>query len=87
MAKKPPNFEEAMARLESLADEIEQGKIGLEESIARYEEGMALFKHCRDILSAAELRISKLQSAEPATPAAPEDVTESGDAPLAACNG
>ena len=61
MAKKKPSFEEALQRLESLAEEIEQGKIGLEESISRYEEGMGLIKHCRAILAKAELRIQKLQ--------------------------
>ena len=60
MSKKPVTFEEALARLETIANEIEQGKVGLEESITRYEEGMMLVKHCREILSAAEQRIVKL---------------------------
>lgn len=61
MSKKPPTFEEALAKLETLADEIEQGKVGLEDSIAKYEEGMKLLRHCRNILSVAEQRIVKLQ--------------------------
>jgi exodeoxyribonuclease VII small subunit len=47
MSKKALKFEEALARLEGIADEIEQGKIGLEESIARYEEGMKLVQRCQ----------------------------------------
>ncbi|HEY3245153.1 MAG TPA: exodeoxyribonuclease VII small subunit [Phycisphaerae bacterium] len=66
MGKKPLSFEEALKRLETLAEEIEQGKIGLEESIARYEEGMLLVKQCREILSAAELRIMQLQNPDQA---------------------
>ncbi|MCB9850142.1 MAG: exodeoxyribonuclease VII small subunit [Phycisphaerales bacterium] len=62
MSKKAPKFEEALARLESIADEIEQGKIGLEESIARYEEGMKLVQRCREILTEAEQRIVRLQA-------------------------
>ena len=48
-------------QLETIAEQIEQGKIGLEESITQYEKGMALVKQCRDILTKAELKIQKLQ--------------------------
>ncbi len=61
MAKKKATFEEALNKLETIAEQIEQGKIGLEESIDKYEEGMALVKHCRQILSKAENRIQQLQ--------------------------
>lgn len=61
MAKKKLTFEQALGRLETLAEQIEQGKIGLEESIDKYEEGMGLVKQCRDILSKAEMKIQKLQ--------------------------
>lgn len=61
MAKKKLSFEESLAKLEEIAEQIEQGEIGLEESISRYEEGMNLVKHCRDVLEKAELRIQKIQ--------------------------
>lgn len=61
MARKKPTFEEALEKLEAIAGQIERGEIGLEESIAKYEEGMGLVKHCRDILGKAEHRIQKLQ--------------------------
>lgn len=61
MARKKPTFEEALRELESIAGEIEEGKIGLEESIVKYEQGMTLVKQCRAILSKAEQRIQKLQ--------------------------
>ncbi len=53
-------FEEALAQLEKLIDRIESGKVGLEESIAEYEKGAALLKHCRSILDRAEQRITEL---------------------------
>lgn len=59
---KSTTFEEALAKLEGIVEAIEQGKIGLEESIARYEEGMGLIQHCRKIISQAELKIQKLQA-------------------------
>jgi exodeoxyribonuclease VII small subunit len=61
MSKKKPTFEEALKQLESIADQIEKGQIGLEESIVKYEEGMGLVKYCRDVLTQAEARIQKLQ--------------------------
>lgn len=61
MAKRKLSFEEALKKLEALAEQIERGEIGLEESIARYEEGMALVKQCRDMLARAELKVQQLQ--------------------------
>ena len=61
MAKKKLTFEEALKQLETIAEQIERGTIGLEESIDKYEEGMALVKQCRDILSKAEMKIQQLQ--------------------------
>ena len=60
MAKKKLTFEEALKQLETIAEQIEQGKIGLEESISQYETGMGLVKQCRDILSKAEHKIQQL---------------------------
>ena len=61
MGKRKLTFEEALKQLETIADQIEQGKIGLEESITKYEKGMALVKRCREILANAESKIQKLQ--------------------------
>jgi len=61
MANRKLTFEEALKELETIAEQIEQGKIGLEESIAKYERGMALVKQCRETLSKAEQRIQQLQ--------------------------
>lgn len=61
MGKRKLTFEEALRQLEVITEQIEQGKIGLEESIAKYEEGMALVKQCRDILEKAEHKIQELQ--------------------------
>ncbi|MBI1825960.1 MAG: exodeoxyribonuclease VII small subunit [Planctomycetes bacterium] len=64
MSKKKLSFEDALKQLETIAEQIELGQIGLEESIEKYELGMALVKQCRDILSRAELRIEQLQEGE-----------------------
>jgi exodeoxyribonuclease VII small subunit len=82
MAKKQPSFEEALKELETLADRIEHGEIGLEESIKQYEQGMKLVAHCRAILTRAEQRIERLQPGAPGdnAPGEPEDNEPSADA-------
>lgn len=59
-AKKSPaelNFEAAMDRLEAIVEQMEGGKMPLEELIVRYEEGMKLVKVCQERLASAEQRI------------------------------
>jgi exodeoxyribonuclease VII small subunit len=51
------DFESAMDRLEGIVDEMESGKMALEQLIVRYEEGMKLVKICQERLSSAEQRI------------------------------
>jgi len=52
-----PSFEEALAELERIVHDLEEGSIGLEESLARYEQGVALLKRCYTQLRDAEQRI------------------------------
>ena len=51
------NFEKAMDRLEEIVEQMESGKMMLEELIVRYEEGMKLVKACQERLTSAEQRI------------------------------
>jgi exodeoxyribonuclease VII small subunit len=51
------NFEAAMDRLEAIVEQMESGKMMLEELIVRYEEGMKLVKICQERLASAEQRI------------------------------
>ncbi|MCX7869797.1 MAG: exodeoxyribonuclease VII small subunit [Terrimicrobiaceae bacterium] len=53
----PPTLEEALARIEELVAEMESGKLGLEDILARFEEGSRLARLCREKLEAAERRI------------------------------
>lgn len=58
--KKELTFEEALAELEGLVRELEEGKIGLEDALARYERGVVLLKSCHGQLQKAEQRILEL---------------------------
>src|ERR1700730_6553687 len=52
-----PNFEGAMDRLEAIVEQMESGKLALEDLIVRYEEGMNLVKVCQERLASAEQKI------------------------------
>ena len=51
------HFEGAMDRLEEIVEQMESGKMMLEDLIVRYEEGMKLVKICQERLASAEQRI------------------------------
>lgn len=54
------NFEEAMEKLEKIANELENGELTLEESLNKFEEGMKLSKKCNEIIENAEKKITVL---------------------------
>ena len=51
------SFEGAMDRLEKIVEQMESGKLPLEDLIVRYEEGMKLVKTCQERLANAEQKI------------------------------
>jgi exodeoxyribonuclease VII small subunit len=54
------SFEEALAALEQVVSQLEGGQVPLEQSIALYERGDALKKHCEAKLGEAELKVEKI---------------------------
>src|SRR5947209_17032764 len=50
-------FEDALAELEQVVRDLEDGQVGLEASLARYERGVGLIKTCYAQLRDAEQRI------------------------------
>jgi exodeoxyribonuclease VII small subunit len=53
----PLTFEQALANLEGIVRELEDGAIGLEDALAKYETGIGLLKRCYGQLREAEQRI------------------------------
>jgi exodeoxyribonuclease VII small subunit len=53
-------FEAALAELEQIVQNMEGGRLPLEESIAAYRRGSELLKHCQVQLSDAESKIQVL---------------------------
>ena len=62
------DFELSMQSLEDLVARMETGEMTLEESLAAYERGVGLYRHCQTALEQAELRVRLLSG-----PANPDD--------------
>jgi exodeoxyribonuclease VII small subunit len=61
-AKEPaaPTFEEALAELDRVVHDLEDGHIGLEAALDRYEKGVGLLRHCYALVNQAEQKIQVL---------------------------
>ncbi|MCE5267241.1 MAG: exodeoxyribonuclease VII small subunit [Planctomycetaceae bacterium] len=71
MSKEPSNdeaapiaFEDALKRLEEIVHALEEGNIGLNESLERYEEGVKLLRQSYELLERAERRIELLSGVD-----------------------
>ena len=54
------SFETALEELESLVEKMETGELSLEDSLAAFERGVKLTRHCQSSLKAAELKVKVL---------------------------
>lgn len=54
------SYEQALDELETIVASLEANKLPLEESMALFERGQALTRHCVELLDKAELRIKQL---------------------------
>ena len=62
MSKKKTDFdfEKALVELERLVEKMEQGELGLEESLKHFERGIALTRTCQKALTEAEQKVQIL---------------------------
>lgn len=58
---KAMSFEQALAVLERIVDDLEKGDVPLDQSIRIYERGEALKAHCDRLLKAAEDKVEKIR--------------------------
>lgn len=54
------SYEQALAELETIVASLEANKLSLEQTLALFERGQALTKHCLELLDHAELRVKQL---------------------------
>jgi exodeoxyribonuclease VII small subunit len=57
---KPPDFEEALAELESLVERLERGDLPLDEALKTFERGVELTRHCQSSLKSAQQKVEIL---------------------------
>jgi len=57
----PQDFETALAQLEALVAQMENGTLALDQSLAAYEKGVELARICQQRLDAAEQQVKVLQ--------------------------
>jgi len=77
----PETFERCFADLEQSVRTLETGRLSLEEATLTFERGMKLARRCNELLSAAELKVTRLQSAfAEQMRFVPESTEDAGDA-------
>lgn len=54
------NYSEKIEQLEKILKDMESGAMPLEKTLALYEQGQKLIRECRDYLTQAEGKISRL---------------------------
>ncbi len=55
-----PSFEQALAELEKIVEELEEGEIDLAQGLARYEQGVKLLARCYRQLEETQRKIELL---------------------------
>jgi|SRR5262245_64421507 len=81
-AEGPLDFEQSMKRLETIVEELESGELSLEDSIARYEEGIQLSRRLHKVLDESEKRIERLVEKEGTGPSTePMELSQGRDSP------
>lgn len=69
-----PSFEEQLAELEKVVDQLERGDLTLEDSVGLFERGMQLSEACKGQLAGAESRIQVLLNPRERGPVRVEDL-------------
>jgi exodeoxyribonuclease VII small subunit len=67
------SFEEALNELEALVERMESGDLTLEESLAAFEQGISLTRHCQEALQVAEQKVEILTARTPDAATEPFD--------------
>jgi exodeoxyribonuclease VII small subunit len=58
--EQPAAFDQRLAELEGIVNQLEGGELGLEAAIERYTRGIELLKSCHGTLAAQRARVEEL---------------------------
>ncbi len=82
---KGPDFEQALAELETLVERLEKGDLPLEEALRAFERGVVLTRQCQASLTAAQQKVEILLKRSGQSDVTPFEEEQSADEdPLAA---
>ena len=66
MAQNKATLEENLQALETLVNQLEQGQLGLSESLELYQKGVKLVQSCEKQITQAKLKVTQISAqAEP----------------------
>ena len=54
------SYEQAMAELEDIVDQLESGALSLDETMSLHQRGRGLAERCQSLLDAADLKVQQL---------------------------
>lgn len=74
-------FEAALAELEQVVTDLESGELGLDESLQKYEQGVARLEQCQERLAAAEQKIELLSGVDAEGNPVTRPLDDAGEAP------
>ncbi len=60
----PVTFEQSLARLEQIVQQLENGRVDLDAALTGYEEGIRLLRQCHTLLERAERKIELLSGVD-----------------------
>lgn len=80
MAKQ--TFENALARLEQLTEELENGDLSLDKSLKKFDEGIKLAAFCNNSLTEARAKVELLLTKDGQLESVPFDEIDNGDQDL-----
>ena len=76
-------FEEALKKLEKIVSDLEEGNMSLDDSLAKYEEGIKLSKICSRQLEAAKSKVELLMKSGSKFDIKPFDAASGDEKPKA----
>ncbi len=80
MAKR--TFENGLARLEQITEELEDGDLSLEKSLKKFDEGIGLVEYCNTTLAEAKAKVELLLEKKGGITTTPFDELDHGDQEL-----
>jgi exodeoxyribonuclease VII small subunit len=66
-----PDFEKALAELETLVEQLESGELNLDQSLQHFKRGVELTRHCQGVLEQAQQVVEQLIEPDDESSAAP----------------